>query len=76
MKDILLKLKFIVENHQAEEITWDDGTLLVDVQTANVMIKVHEGLQDTENKEFMVQKISESKESFIRMTQFAWKMVK
>lgn len=68
-------LKHIVSVHQAEEFEWKDGKLLVDVQTANVLVTLHEALGN-ENKKFMESKLEESLATFQQTVNFAWSKVK
>ncbi len=72
---MLDKLKDIVKNHQCETLKWSDGKCLVDVQTANVVISLHDALVENASKELLESKINESLKSFKDTVRFAWSKV-
>jgi hypothetical protein len=72
-EDIIHHLKHIVDNHAAKPIKFKDGkSMKVDVQTANVILKVH-GALNNENKKKVADMAHKSKEHFGRVVDFAWK---
>lgn len=69
-------LRDIVNSHSAEEITWDDGSLLVDVQTALLLVQVYDKMNEDSNRQFFIKKIEESSASFNKIVQFSWSLVR
>lgn len=65
-------LRKVVEDHQCQEFTWDDGTMLVDVTTASALVALYDALGE-EQREFMLDKSVESAASFKTIVGFAFR---
>lgn len=75
-EDVAADLKKIVSNKQAQEVKFADGNKLrVDMQTANVLLKVHDALNDTNKKKF-AEAINKNENMFMKMVDFAFSKVK
>lgn len=72
---IIDKLRKIVKEHQATSIRFKDKkSAMVDVQTANVLVKVFDAVNDKNKKRFLDKMLS--KAGFLQMVDFAWKQAK
>lgn len=75
-ESVIPHLKNIVDNHSAKSIKFKDGkTMKVDVQTANIVLKMHNQLND-ENKKKISDMAHKSKEHFSKVVDFAHKHLK
>lgn len=75
-EDVAADLKKIVSKKQASEVKFADGdSLKVDMQTANVLLKVHDALNDANKKKF-ADAINKNENMFMKMVDFAWSKVK
>ena len=61
----------ILSSHQAEKIHGQ----LVDAQTANLLVKVYDALND-KNKKSFVSAINKNRAGLLKMVDFAWKQTK
>lgn len=68
-------IKSIVKDKGANTVKFADGkTMKVDLQTANVLLKIADALNNT-NKEKFFGMLNKDKMSFMKMVDFAWKQV-
>lgn len=68
-------IKSIVKDKGANTVKFADGkTLKVDLQTANVLLKIADALNNT-NKDKFFGMLNKDKASFMKMVDFAWKQV-
>lgn len=65
-------LRLIVQKHSAKLFVWKGSQILVDVQTANVMVQVYD-LIKPENQEKVARMIKASGEQFHKVVTIAWK---
>ena len=73
---VLNTIKGIVKSKGANSVKFDDGkTVKVDMQTANVLLKVYDAL-NSQNKEKVEKMMQKDKASFMKLIDFAWKQVK
>jgi hypothetical protein len=70
---IIDSLNNIVKRKQASSIKLKDGSkIMVDMQTANLMTRVHNALNDANKKKF-ADAIGKNETTFMKMLDFAWK---
>lgn len=73
---VLDTIKSIVKTKSAKAVKFDDKkSLKVDMQTANVLLKVYDAL-NAQNKEKVATMMNKDKASFSKIVDFAWKQVK
>ena len=73
---VLDTIKSIVKNKSANAVKFDDKkSLKVDMQTANVLLKVYDAL-NPDNKKKVEAMMNKDKASFMKIVDFAWKSVK
>jgi len=70
------RLRDVVNEHQAVELEWGDDKLLVDVQTANLLVTLYEALKEEANKSLLDLKLKESMKTFQQSVEFAWSKVR
>jgi hypothetical protein len=69
-------IKDIVKNKSAKPVKFEDGkTMKVDLQTANVILKVVDALNDANKKKFSAM-LGKNKANFTKAVDFAWGAVK
>jgi len=74
-RDNIESLRDIVTNHSARSLKFDDGTsMMVDVQTADVILKVYEHL-NPDNQAKLNRMVNKDKSSFVRIVDFCWTKV-
>jgi hypothetical protein len=74
--NVLATIKDIVKTKSAKPVKFDDGkSMKVDMQTANVILKVFDALNDT-NKKKVETMLNKDKANFGKFIDFAWKSVK
>ena len=61
----------IQQDHTAKKI----HGMLVDAQTANALITVHDALKKSGNKKTFIDTINKNKAGLVKMVDFAWKQV-
>lgn len=66
---IIKQMRRIVTNHQYEHVDNDENKAVIDVQTANIISKVYDALNDTNKKKFSSLPID-------RMAIIAWDMMR
>jgi len=75
-EDALGQIKDIVKNSSAKSVKFADGkSMKVDMQTANVLLKVLDALNDTNKKKFG-DMLGKNKANFMKAVDFAWGAVK
>jgi len=75
-EDALGQIKDIVKNSSAKAVKFADGkSMKVDMQTANVLLKVLDALNDTNKKKFG-DMLGKNKANFMKAVDFAWGAVK
>ena len=67
-------LRGIIKDHSAVIFRWHDGELLVDVTTANLLVKVHDALGE-ENRRKHQQMMEKSAASFEKAVKVCWKSI-
>jgi hypothetical protein len=73
---VLDTIKQIVKNKSAKAVKFDDKkSMKVDMQTANVLLKVYDALNPA-NKEKVEKMMNKDKASFMKFVDFAWGAVK
>jgi hypothetical protein len=73
-ENVIDNLKKIVSLHQAGPVKLDSGRMQVDVQTANVLLKVHGALNKV-NQVKMAELMQKNRAGFTKMVDFSWKQV-
>lgn len=75
-EDALKTIKSITKDKSAKTVKFADGkSVKVDMQTANVLLKVIDALND-KNKSKFSDMINQSKASFMKAVDFSWKAAK
>ena len=75
-ENVMDTIKGIVKNKSANTVKFNDGkTMKIDMQTANVLLKVYDAL-NKQNKEKVETMMSKDKQNFMKIVDFAWKQVK
>lgn len=73
---VLDTIKDIVKNKSSKPVKFDDGkSMKVDMQTANVILKVYDALNQ-QNKDKVSDMLNKNKGNFVKFVDFAWKQVK
>ena len=68
------RLNRIVERHQYDHFCFGGQKVLVDAQTANLLVKVYRELSKSNQEKF--RRMLESKTAFLRLVDFCWSVVK
>jgi len=72
---ILNDIQSVVDSNQLIKVTLTNGDSIdIDPPTANVLLTVMNAL-DAENKEKMIERMSQNAQEFLKVVDFAWKQV-
>lgn len=75
-EDVMQDLEKIVKTKSRGEVKFKDGdSMKVDMQTANVLLKLHGALND-KNKQTFANDVNKDEVGFMKMVDFAWSKVK
>lgn len=75
-EDVIADLKNIVKRKSAKEVKFSDGDKLrVDMQTANILLKLHDSL-NSKNQQTFANAVNKDETGFMKMVDFAYSKVK
>ena len=75
-EDVIADLKNIVKKKSAKDVKFSDGnTLRVDMQTANILLKIHDSL-NSKNQQTFANAVNKDETGFMKMVDFAHSKVK